>query len=171
VTTEDTFWYHRTWGLWAIGVSVGLVTGLAGYAVQRLGGGAWGALISFFGATVLSWTVPLAIAHDARPPRPAQVWPTEKVWWGRGAWRTRGRGYYWEYEPHRSEWHRRDKIPPMGDTREATWALKQHELLRQQNRLIEDQNRLLAGLPPLPREGVPRVIRGTRAGGAAPRRE
>jgi len=27
-----------------------------------------------------------AIAQDARPPRPAQVWPNEKVWWRGGAW-------------------------------------------------------------------------------------
>jgi hypothetical protein len=167
MTTEHTFWYLRTRGLWTIGVSVALVNVLAGYIVQHLGGGAWGAWISFLGVTVLSWAVPLAIARDARPPRPAQVWPNEKVWWGRGAWRTRGRGYYWEYEPRRNEWHRRGRIPPMGDTRDATRALIQQELLREQNRLLEDQNRLLAGLPPLPREEVPRVIRGTRSGGDA----
>ncbi len=161
------FWYHRSWGLWAIGVSVAGVTLLAGYVIQYLGGGAWGALISFFGVTVLSWAVPTAIARDARPPRPARAWPNEKVWWGRGAWQTRGCGYYWEYEPRRNEWHRQNKIPLMGDTRSATWALRQQELLREQNRLLEDQNRLLAGLPPLPREEVPSVIRGTRSGGDA----
>jgi hypothetical protein len=174
MATERTFWYHRTWGLWAIGLSVALVTVLAGYAVQRFGGGAWGALISFFGVTVLSWAVPLTIAHDARPARPAVVWPGEKVRWAGGAWRTRGRGHYWEYEPRRNEWRRRGKIPLMGDAREATWALRQHELLREQNRLIEDQNRLLAGLPPVPREEVPSVIEGTpsrgkRANGPRPR--
>jgi hypothetical protein len=158
MTTEHTSWYHRTRGLWAIGVSVALANVLAGYIVQHLGGGAWGAWISFLGVTVLSWAVPPAIAHDARPPRPAQVWPNEKVWWRGGAWRTRGRGHYWEYEPRRNEWRRREKIPLMGDMRSATWALTQHELLREQNRLLEDQNRLLAGLPPLPREEVPSVI-------------
>ena len=160
------FWYHRSWGLWAIGVSVAGVTLLAGYVIQYLGGGAWGALISFFGVTVLSWAVPTAIARDARPARPARAWPNEKVWWARGAWRTRGRGYYWEYEPRRNEWHLQNKIPLMGDTRSATWALRQQELLREQNRLLEDQNRLLAGLPPLPREEVPSVIEGTRRRGA-----
>jgi len=40
----------------------------------------------------------------------------------------------------------------MGDTRDATWALRRDELLREQNRLIAEQNRLLAGLPPLPPE-------------------
>jgi hypothetical protein len=54
----------------------------------------------------------------------------------------------------------------MGDTRSATWALRQQELLREQNRLLEDQNRLLAGLPPHPREEVPSVIRGARSGDA-----
>ena len=166
MTTERTFWYHRTCGLWAIGVSVALVSVLAGYVVQHVGGGAWGGVIGFFGVTVLSWAVPMAIAHDARPPRPAQVWRDEKVWWSRGAWRTRGRGYYWEYEPQRNEWHRgRDSLT--GDTREATWALRQQELLREQNRLLEDQNRLLAGLPPHTREEVPSVMRGTRPGGDA----
>jgi hypothetical protein len=63
--------------------------------------------------------------------------------------------------PSRNEWHRRGRDSLTGDTREATWALKQHELLREQNRLLEDQNRLLAGLPPVPREEVPSVIRGT----------
>ena len=158
-SAQRTLWYHRTWGLWAIGVSVASVTLSAGYVVQHLGGGAWGALVSFFGVTVLSWAVPTAIAHDARPPRPARVWPNEKVWWGSGAWRTRGRGYYWEYEPRRNEWHRRNKMVLMGDTREATWALRRDELLREQNRLLEDQNRLLAGLTPLQREEVPSVIR------------
>ena len=158
MTTERTFWYHRAWGLWAIGVSVALVNVLGGYIVQHLGGGAWGALTSFFGVAVLSWAVPLAIARDARPPRPARVWRDEKVWWGRGAWRTRGRGYEWWYEPRRDEWHRPESIPLLGDTPSATWALTQHELLREQNRLLADQNRLLAGLPPLPREEVPRVI-------------
>jgi hypothetical protein len=164
VTRERALWYRRTWGLWAIGVSVALITVLAGYIVQHVGGGAWGVLISFFGVTVLSWAVPTAIARDARPPRPARAWPNEKVWWGRGAWRTRGRGYHWEYEPRQNEWHRREKIPLMGDTRSATWALTQQELLREQNRLLEDQNRLLAGLPPHPREEVPSVVRGTRSG-------
>jgi hypothetical protein len=167
MTTERAFWYHRTRGLWAIGVSVALVNVLAGYIVQHLGGGAWGALISFFGVAVLSWAVPLAIARDARPARPARVWPNEKVWWGRGAWRTRGRGHYWEYEPRRNEWRRRGRDSLTGDTRSATWALTQYELLREQNRLLEDQNRLLAGLPPVPREEVPSVIRGTRSGGDA----
>jgi hypothetical protein len=82
-----------------------------------------------------------------------------------GAWRTRGRGYHWQYEPRRDEWHRRDKIPLLGDTRPATWALQQQELLREQNRLLEDQNRLLAGLPSLPREDVPDVIEGSRPRG------
>jgi len=53
----------------------------------------------------------------------------------------------------------------MGGTRDATRALIQQELLREQNRLLEDQNRLLAGLPPHTREEVPSVIRGTRSGG------
>jgi hypothetical protein len=170
MTTEQTFWHHRTRGLWAIGVSVALVNVLAGYIVQHLGGGAWGAWISFLGVTVLSWAVPVAIAHDARPRRPAQVWRDEKVCWRGGAWRTRGRGYHWEYVPRRNEWRRRDKVPPMGDTREATRALRQEELLREQNRLLEDQNRLLAGIPPLPREEVPRVIKGS-ARAATPRKE
>jgi hypothetical protein len=162
---EPTLWYHRRWGLWAIGVSVAGITLLAGYVIQYGGGGAWGALISVFGVTVLSWAVPTAIARDARPPRPARAWSNENVWWGGGAWRTRGRGYQWEYEPSRKEWRRREKIPLMGDTRSARWALTQHELLREQNRLLEDQNRLLAGLPPLPREEVPSVIGGTPSGG------
>jgi hypothetical protein len=170
MTTGDMFWYHRRWGLWAIGVSVALTTLLAGYAVQRLGGGAWGGVIAFCGVSVLSWAVPLAIAHDARPPRPARAWPNEKVWWARGAWQTRGCGYYWEYEPQRNEWHRRGRDSLTGDTREATWALRQQELLREQNRLLEDQNRLLAGLPPLAREEVPRVIKGP-ARAATPRKE
>jgi hypothetical protein len=169
MTTEPAFWYRRAWGLWGIGVSVALVAVLAGYVVQHVGGGAWGGVIAFFGVTVLSWAVPLAIAHDARPTRPAEVWPNEKVWWARGAWRTRGRGYYWEHEPRRNEWHRRGRDSLTGDTREATWALRQHELLREQNRLLEDQNRLLAGLPPVPREEVPTVIEGTPP--RAPRRE
>jgi hypothetical protein len=167
MTTERAFWYHRAWGLWAIGVSVALVTVLAGYIVQRLGGGAWGGVIAFLGVTVLSWAVPLAIARDARPPRPARVWRDEKVWWGRGAWRTRGREHYWEYVPSRNEWRRREKISVTGDTHSGTWALTQYELLREQNRLLEDQNRLLAGLPPLPREEVPVVIQGTPSAGGA----
>jgi hypothetical protein len=154
--TERTFWYRRRWGLWAIGVSVAGVTLLAGYVIQHLGGGAWGGVISVFGVTVLSWAVPTAIARDARPPRPAELWPNEKVRWSGGAWRTQGRGYYWEYESHRNEWHRRDKI--------SVWTDPQHQLLREQNRLLEDQNRLLAGLPPLPREEVPSVIRDTGFG-------
>jgi hypothetical protein len=165
--TQRTFWYHRSSGLWAIGVSVAVVTLLAGYIVQHVGGGGLGGLISFFGVAVLSWAVPVAIAHDARPRRPAQVWRDEKVRWARGAWRTRGCGYYWEYEPRRNEWHRRGRDSLTGDTREATWALRKHELLREQNRLLEDQNRLLAGLPPHTREEVPSVIRGTRSGGDA----
>jgi hypothetical protein len=78
VTTERTLWYHRTWGLWAVGVSIALVTVLAGYVVQHIGGGAWGGVIAFFGVTVLSWAVPTAIARDARPPRPARAWPTRR---------------------------------------------------------------------------------------------
>ena len=39
----------------------------------------------------------------------------------------------------RDEWHRRDKIPLLGDTSSATWALRLQELLREQNRLLEDQ--------------------------------
>jgi hypothetical protein len=81
--------------------------------------------------------------RDARPRRPARPWPNEKVWWSRGAWRTRGRGYSWDYVPRRNEWHRREKI-----ARELT----QLAMLREQNRLLEDQNRLLAGLPPLRRQ-------------------
>jgi hypothetical protein len=74
-----------------------------------------------------------------------------------------------EYVPQRNEWHRRAKIPLMGDTRSATatWALREQELLREQNRLLEDQNRLLAALPSHPREEVPSVIRGTRSGADA----
>jgi hypothetical protein len=49
-------------------------------------------------------------------------------------------------------------------------ALRRDELLREQNRLLVDQNRLLAGLPPLPREDVPGVIEDSRPRGA-PRKE
>jgi hypothetical protein len=62
------------------------------------------------------------------------------------------------------------KIPLLGDSREARWALRRDELFREQNRLLVDQNRLLAGLLPLPREDVPDVIEGSRPR-RAPRKE
>jgi hypothetical protein len=131
-----------------------------GGEIYPTGGNVWGVVVALLGLVVLSWLVPLVVGRrvNPRPPRPAQLWPNEKMWWSNGAWRTRGRGYYWEHEPRLREWRRRDKIPLMGDTREATRALTQHELLRTQKRLLEGQNRLSAGLPQLPHEEVPLVI-------------
>ena len=134
-----------------------------GGEVYSTGGNGWGVFVALLGVLVLSWLVPLAIGRRLfpRPPRPAPLAAGEKVRWGKGAWRTTHRNFHWEYEPHQHEWHRGQQIPLLGDTRQATWALHQHALLREQNRLIEEQNRLLAGLPPLPRDEVPAVLPGS----------
>ena len=152
MTTERTFWYHRAWGLWAIGVSVALVNMLGGYIVQHLGGGAWGALISFFGVAVLSWAGP---ARD----RPRRAAPAARPGLARREGLVGPRGVAYAGPPVQVVSTSRAatsgigprSIPLLGYTPSATWALTQHELLREQNRLLADQNRLLAGLPPLPR--------------------
>jgi hypothetical protein len=75
---------------------------------------------------------------DRIPRSPAVSRRLSLGWHGIGAFPVARRG------------RRREKIPLLGDSREATWALRRDELLREQNRLLVDQNRLLAGLPPLP---------------------
>lgn len=96
---------------------------------------------------------------DPRPPQPECPFPGCSVRWHKTAraWQTTAQQpsgtYTWNYHPDSHTWNRGDRHQALGgSTRSETWANRQAELLREQNRLIEEQNRLLAGLPPAPPE-------------------
>ena len=135
----------------------GIATGYQGdTGWRRSGGSGLGALIQIFALTVLWWLIPVTmgrIQEKKRPSRPRLEGARAQKLDASGRWWLVRDGHWWRHDARDNTWTRGDKLPLTGGTREATWALRRDELLREQNLLLAEQNRLLAGQPPTPPEG------------------
>ena len=146
---------------WSIGAAIFLGSWFFGWLIDRVDAtGHLGGVVAVVGMGLLSWLVPVTmgrIQEKRRPSKPRLDGVTAQELDDQGRWWLVKDGHWWRHDAHDNTWLRGDELPPTGDTREATWALRRDELLREQNRLLAEQNRLLAGSPPTPPE--PPVVR------------
>jgi hypothetical protein len=141
---------------WAIGAGIFLSAYLVGYLLSQVpAAGDLGVVVAVVGMGLLSWLVPVVLgsAQERKRPRPRLDGTKAHRLDDQGRWWLVKDGYWWRHDARDNTWLRGDRLPLTGDTRDATWALRRDELLREQNRLLAEQNRLLAGLPPTPPEG------------------